>query len=84
MRSKGFIDTEYESGLVAAETEVDAHVHAVLELPSVADASIGQHMGNLDFREAREERGGANPAYDAVASPYVLAELDTDVGLRLC
>ena len=49
LRSESFIYAEYKGFLTAGESVVETHVGEFLELPAVANAVVGQDMGETNF-----------------------------------
>ena len=70
--SECLVDVEYKSRAVAAEAIVETHVHALLELPAVAHAGVGQNVAQPQAAVVGEHLGGSQPHHDAVAAVDVL------------
>ena len=73
---ESFIYVEYEPVLSLSESVVQSHVNPFFEFPTVTYAEIRQGMGKFEIIEIAEYVPGSGPYHDAVAPPYVLAQLD--------
>ena len=57
---------------MAAETEIQTHVHTFFEFPTVADA-VGWQEASVGYFLGRVENRAYSASYhDAVTAPYVL------------
>ena len=72
---ESFIDAEYECALATADAEIETDVGALFEFPAVAYTAVGEEMTGAEFGKFRENGAETAPYDNAVATPYVLAQL---------